>query len=174
MAKLIMGMGLPGAGKSEILKKFSEKYGYEYISVDDVREKFGLTSEQPSTEREWDFIRSQTLENYNENRTVVLDGTFLGDIRKKFLDFARENGIEKIQGLLVETPEEIAWARNLSRERNTSREVFDDRLLNLKNFPPEITDGFDAIFSVDENGELTEAELPNEQIREFKPRQRFL
>ncbi|MFM2424419.1 MAG: hypothetical protein RLZZ70_810, partial [Candidatus Parcubacteria bacterium] len=98
MAKLIMGMGLSGAGKSEILKRFSLKYGYEYISVDDVREKFGLTSEQPSTEREWDFIRSQTLKNYKENRTVVLDGTFLGDIRKKFIDFARENGVEKIQG----------------------------------------------------------------------------
>lgn len=174
MAKLIIGMGLPGAGKSKVLKEFCDKYGYEYISVDEVREKFGLTRGQPSTEREWDDIRSRTIEQYKAGSTVVVDGTFLGDVRKRFIDFARENGIRKIQGLLIDTPEEIAWKRNLSRETKTPREVFDNRLDNLKKYPPEIAEGFDSMFRLNENGEMVDAKLPDEQKREFRPRQRFL
>ncbi len=173
MPKLIIGMGLPGAGKSTVLAKFAIKYGYELISVDEVRAKNGLTTEQPSTEREWDEIRTRTLESYRAGKTVVIDGTFLGNIRNKFIDFVRESGVQKIQGLLVDTPSEVAWERNLARDRKTAREVFDDRLDNLKNLPPEVDEGFDSIFTVNENGELTEAALTNEHKREFRPQKRF-
>jgi len=173
MAKLIIGMGLPGAGKSTLLKEFCDKYDYDYIRVDDIRKEFGLTSAQASTEEVWNDIRSRTLDGYWAGRTVVVDATFLGDARKKFIDFARANGVEKIQGLLVDTPEEIAWIRNQSREDKTSRELFEDRLSNLKNFPPEITDGLDSLFVLNEHGELLKAELPGELKREFKPKQPF-
>ncbi len=174
MSKLIIGMGLPGAGKSTLLKEFADKYGYEYISVDSVREKNGLNTEQPSTEQEWDEVRSRTLENYRAGKTVVVDGTFLGDIRQKFLDFARMNGVEKIQGLLIDTPAELAWERTLERDRPVKREVFEDRLWNLKNLPPEMTEGFDAIFTVNETGELVEAKIPKESGREHLREKKFL
>lgn len=173
MPKLVIGMGLPGSGKSTVLKEFADKYGYDFVSVDQVREKYGLTTEQPSTDREWDEIRSRALAGYKAGRTVVIDGTFLGNIRKKFLDFARENGIQKIHGVLVDTPAELAWERNLGRERQTKREVFEDRLDNLKNLPPEMIDGFDAIFTLNENGELKEAEIPKEANRELTRERKF-
>jgi predicted kinase len=173
MAKVVIGIGLPGAGKSTTLKKFSDKYGYFFVRVDDFRKLHNLTPADPSTEAVWDDIRSKVIEHYRKGETVVIDATFLGDIRKRFIEFARQNGVSKIQGVLVDTPEELAWARNQSREERTSRELFEDRLAHLRSFPPEIADGFDSFFVVNEKGELTQAELAAEQVREFRPRSKF-
>jgi len=37
MKKVIMGIGIPGSGKTTILKEFADKNGYEYICPDDIR-----------------------------------------------------------------------------------------------------------------------------------------
>jgi len=174
MPKLIMGIGIPGAGKSTVLRSFAEKYGYEFISMDDVREKYDLPEGQPATEREWYEIGSRMIESIKGGKSVVVDATFADDIRQRFIGFARENGVQKIQGIFLDPPTEIAWARNLARDRKVSREVFDKRAQSLKDAPPEMTDGFDALFTLDENGELKEAQIPKDGEREITRERKFI
>ncbi len=174
MEKLIIGMGLPGAGKSTTLSTFAAKYGHTYVSFDRIREKLGLTRAQSSTQQVFDDIGALMVENYKAGKTVVLDGTFLNEARIKFIEFARANKIKKIQGIFLDTPEELAWERVQARkaEEKTTRELFDGRVRHLKDFPPGISDGFDSFFVLNENGELVSAERPKEQRREFRPRRR--
>jgi predicted kinase len=42
MSKLILGIGLPGSGKTTALKPFAEKNGYIYISPGDIREELSV------------------------------------------------------------------------------------------------------------------------------------
>jgi dephospho-CoA kinase len=37
MAKIIIGIGVPGSGKTTALKPFAERNTYTYISPDDIR-----------------------------------------------------------------------------------------------------------------------------------------
>ncbi|TAK59267.1 ATP-binding protein [Patescibacteria group bacterium] len=176
MAKLMVGMGLPGSGKSTNLTKLAQKYAYEYISFDTVREAFGLSRAESSTPAVFEHIGSRMLELYRAGKTVVLDGTFLNGYRRELIAFARANGVKRIQGIFVDTPEEHAWARVQARsaEEKTTRKLFDGRVDHLKKFPPQIDDGFDAIFVLNEVGELVKAKMPREREREFNPRRRLL
>jgi len=171
MSKLIISIGLPGSGKTCLLKSFAERYGYEYTGVDQVKESYGLNRNNSATEREWDDMRQQIVENAKNNKTLVVDVSFLMSTayRQKFISFARENGFKKIQGLFVDTPAELAWERAESREVKISRAAFDNKVAILKNLPPDINDGFDSLFTTDECGKLVRAEMayrPREFSRE--------
>lgn len=174
MAKLIMAIGLPGSGKSQILKRFADKYGYEFVSLDDIRTQHGLSADQESSESVWSDVKTRTIDSFRAGKSVVLDGTFLTDTRRIALEVARANGIEKIQGVFIDTPTEIAWERNMAREHNTPSEIFDERLKHMKEFPPKLEDGFDSFFRLDENGELVGVETHSESKKEFKRERRFL
>lgn len=61
MQKVIIGSGIPGAGKTTILKKFAEKYGYTYISSDTIRTE--LTNDVN------DMSKNDLLENEIKRRS---------------------------------------------------------------------------------------------------------
>jgi len=174
MAKLILAIGLPGSGKSQTLKRFADKYGYAFVSLDDIRAEHGLGAEQESNEAVWNDVKTRTIDSFKSGKSVVLDGTFLSDSRRIALEVARANGIEKIQGVFIDTPAEIAWERNWARERHTPDAVFDERLAHMKAFPPKLEDGFDSFFRLDENGELVEAETYVETKKEPRRERRFI
>jgi len=173
MSKLIVSIGLPGSGKTCLLKSFAERYGYEYTGIDQVKKGYGLTKEYQATDREWDDVRTQVAENAKSNKTLVLDVSFLMSTshRQKFLAFARENGVKKIQGLFVDTPAELAWKRAESRKVKISRAAFDNKLAILKSLPPDINDGFDSLFTTDECGKLVRSEMAS-RPREFNREKR--
>src|SRR5882724_942983 len=159
LTKLIMGIGLPASGKTETLERFAAKYDYAYISVDNVRMGLGIADHNPKTERAWDEIRRRTAEFLEQGRTVVLDATFTSqELRREFLDLARKNGAERIQGVFVDTPSEIAWQRNENRERKVPEFTFQQRVHALRNFPPGVQEGFDALFTLNEYQKLIETE----------------
>ncbi|TSD06310.1 MAG: hypothetical protein Greene07147_169 [Parcubacteria group bacterium Greene0714_7] len=169
MSKLIISIGLPGSGKTCILKSFAERYGYEYTGVDQVKESYGLSRNNTATEREWDDMRQQIVESAKNNKTLVVDVSFLmaTSLRQRFIAFARENGVTKIQGLFVDTPAELAWKRAESRKVRISRAAFDNKLTILKSLPPDINDGFDSLFTTDECGKLVRSEMAY-RPREFQ------
>ncbi len=157
MGKLIMGIGLPASGKSKTLIDFAEKYHYTYLAVDDLREARGMNPHDPKTEVIWDEMRRRTQELLAEGETIVVDATFVeSQHRRDFLTLARRSGAEKIQGVFVDTPSEVAWERNLARQRTVPRDKFQERVDWLNSAPPELTDGFDALFTLNENQELVE------------------
>jgi predicted kinase len=159
MKKLIVGIGIPGSGKTTILKKIADKNGYVYISTDELRTE--ITGKPMDQSRQTEVIAEmyrRTAEGLKTN-SVVVDGTFTNSShRQEFLEFARVNGAEKIQGVLADVPVEIAKERNLKRERVVREVVIDRKAAELQSEPPKLTDGFDAIFTVDEFQRLLSAE----------------
>ncbi len=159
-----MSIGLPGSGKTTIIKKFAEKNNYSYICPDDIRaELTGNMADQSKNVEVWVESYKRLRHQLDENKTVVFDATFANQKqRKEFLQFARESGAEKIQGVFLDVPIELAKERNNIRERIVPEYAIDRMYKNLKDFPPETEDGFDGLFYLDEIGELQEAEVVTE------------
>ena len=173
MSKIIMGIGIPGSGKTTALKPFAEKYSYTYICPDDIRiELTGGAIDQSKNSEVWQEAYRRVADSLKEGETVVFDATFAKNIeRKNFIRFARENGAEKVQGVFAAVPFEIANERNKSRERIVPEHAMKRMHSSLKEDPPIIEDGFDSVFDINEFQELVRAEKKgvNEiQTREFK------
>ena len=168
MVKFITSIGIPGSGKTTAMKEFAEKYGYDYISPDDIRWK--MTGEyedriakpefwQEKNKEVWSEVRRKTKEFLVKGDTVVLDTAFTSaKARKEFLNFARESGAEKIQGIYFDVPIEVAKERNLKRDRKVPAPEMDRMNADLSGAKPKIEEGFDAIFTLNEYQELADVE----------------
>ncbi len=165
MTKLIMGIGIPGSGKTTILKNFAEKYDYAYICPDDIRKELtGSESDQSKNNEVWTEAKKRMVEKFQDGKTVVFDATFThAGQRKEFISFARQNGIEKIDGVFLDIPIELTKERNQMRERKVPDYALDRMNKNITDFPPEISDGFDSIFTLNEHKELVRAHMAGEQ-----------
>lgn len=173
MKKVILGIGIPGSGKSTILKQFAEKNSYTYICPDDIRKELtGSEVDQSKNQEVWSETYKRSSESLGKGETIVLDATFTNPSqRKNFIAFVRDNGAEKIQGIFVDTPFEVAMERNSLRERKVPSHVIERMKDELNKFPPEIEDDFDSLFTLDENQELIKLEASQgENIveKEFK------
>lgn len=161
MKKVIMGIGVPGSGKTTILKTFAEKNNYSYICPDDIRfELTGDHSNQTKNKEVWKIAYDRVGKELQSGNTVVFDATFVNEKqRKDFISYIKEEGAEKVQGVFLDVPIKIAKERNASRERVVPEYVMDRMHKMLQEFSPEIRDGFDSLFVLDESGDLCEAKM---------------
>lgn len=164
MIKLIIGIGIPGSGKTTVLKNFAEKNDYVYICPDDIRtELTGNSADQTKNKEVWIEAKKRMVDKFQVGESIVFDATFTNpEQRKDFLSFASENGVEKIEGIFLDVSLETAKERNQNRERKVPDYAIEKMNMSLKDFPPEITDGFDLIFSLNENQELKEVKMSHE------------
>lgn len=169
-----MGVGLPGSGKTTALKPFAEKNSYVYLCPDDIRaELTGNSADQSKNKEVWAEAYKRVADALGKGETVVFDATFARDSeRKNFIAFAREHGVEKIQGVVSEVDFEVAQERNLARERVVPEHAMQRMHSMLETVPPEITEGFDSLFFIDEFQKLKQAEIGGERkiSKEFKIR----
>ena len=141
MKKVILGIGIPGSGKTTILKDFADRYSYVYICPDDIRlEMTGDAADQSKNKEVWVEAYKRMADRLKERETVVFDATFTHpEQRKEFLNFARTSGAEKIEGLLVNTNLELAKERNVSRERKVPERVLNRMSESLQSSPPVLS-----------------------------------
>lgn len=167
MKKVIVGIGVPGSGKSTVLKEFASRYSYSYICPDDIRvELTGDAADQSKNKEVWAEAYERTRKELTSGHTVVFDATFTHpELRKSFLTFVKDQGAEKIEGIFVNTPFELARERNLTRERKVPDHALERMNEGLKSFPPDLSDGFDALFTLNEHQQLQKAELAAEVNR---------
>jgi predicted kinase len=173
MNKVIVGIGIPGSGKTTVLRKFAEKYAYVYLCPDDIRKELtGSEADQSKNSAVWSEALRRLAEEIKEGKTVVFDATFANfEQRREFLKFARDNGAEKIQGVYLDTPLETAKERNRIRERKVPEHALERMDKKLHEFPPTIADGFDSVFTLNEKQEFIEGEKEGEEgitYKEFK------
>ncbi len=161
MKKVIMGIGIPGSGKTTVLKEFACKNGYVYICPDDIRNNLtGNTEDQSKNRDVWGEAYMKVKKSLAERDSVVFDATFTNQKqRKDFISFARQSGSEKIQGIYLDVDLEVAKKRNSLRERKVPESVLGRMNAGLKKFPPEIEDGFDLLVNLNEEQKLIDAEL---------------
>lgn len=166
MIKVIIGIGIPGSGKTTVLREFAEKNGYIYICPDDIREEMlGNAADQSKNREVWTQAKQRMSDFLAQGKTVVFDATFTNfNGRKDFINFARANGAEKIQGILFNTPFEIAQERNLNRDRQVPESAMNRMNNDLQAAEPKIEDGLDSIFTLNEYLELIDVERRDNQI----------
>jgi len=175
MAKVIMGIGIPGSGKTTILKKIVDDYNYSYICPDDIRlELTGDTNDQSKNKEVWEESY-RLLEKYlKEGKTVVFDATFAdAHGREDCISLAHKFGANKVQGIYIDLPIEIAKDRNSNRERVVPEHIIESMHKSLKLNSPELQEGFDSIFTLDEYCQAIKTELKvaeGNKKREFKTR----
>ncbi len=150
MTKVILGIGLPGSGKTTVLKPFAKEYSYTYICPDDIREEMtGDAADQSKNREVWNEAYARTSRALSEGKTIVFDATFVkGHERRDFISFVRKHGATKVQGVYAAVPLEIAGQRNRQRERVVPESTMQKMNIFLKDQPPVVEDGFDSIVDI--------------------------
>ncbi len=171
MPKAVIGIGLPGSGKTTFLKPFAEKNGYVYISPDDLRlEITGDEASQVDMDKVWDRVHKMCYDALKANQDIVVDATFSkGYERREFITFLRNYGADKIQGVFAAVPLELSDERNNARERVVPRHAMERMYADLSQEKPVVEDGFDIIFDLDEFQQLDRVEKKEVRIKRFDP-----
>jgi predicted kinase len=169
MLKVVIGVGLPGSGKTTALKPFAEKNGYIYISPDEIREElYGNASIQRGMTEVWDMVHARAQEALHANKSIVVDATFAhANERRNFIAFCKNSGAEKVQGVFAVVPLELSDKRNQARERTVPRYAMERMYRDLSNEKPVVEDGFDAVFDINEFQELERIERQVVQVKHF-------
>ena len=165
MQKAIIGIGLPGAGKTTVLRNFAAHHNYAYISIDQIRtELTGDIGDNMRTPEVWDLARQKTSDLIKNGETIVFDATFKRQHnRRDFITWLRREGVRQVQGLYISTPIEVARERNSLRERPAPDEIIELTHKLITESPPDIADGFDSLFVLNKNHELTRVEIAREE-----------
>jgi aminoglycoside phosphotransferase family enzyme/predicted kinase len=124
-ALLIITCGLPGTGKSTLVRSVADRTGFAVLSSDIVRKEMaGLTSEEhhyepfgegiyarDSTERTYSELLTQARPLLLEGRSVILDASFIRrSHREAALRLAKETGAQ-FACVLLEVPAETVHRR---------------------------------------------------------------
>lgn len=156
MKLVIMAIGVPGAGKTTILKPLAERLGMQHVNRDEIREEwFGEPHLQVAKEAVWKEAERRTKEALDASRPVLLDATF-AEPRKRIdaSASARGAGAERVIGVIFSVPLETAKERNRNREHRVEDSVIEMMHAQLAENPPHESEGFDALYSSEELDEL--------------------
>lgn len=157
-------MGISGSGKTTVLRDFASRNGYTYLCPDDIRkELLGNAIEQSQNEKVWEDAYRRVARMLSEGKTIVFDATFTrDDQRKRFLAFVRSHGADRVQGVYVDAPLAVAKERNRMRERQIPDYAIDRMHAQIHKAPPDVTDGFDSLFTIDEHFNLVDVAATGE------------
>lgn len=156
-----MAIGIPGSGKTSLLKPFALEHGITYISRDDIRsEWYG----DPHIQQDKEAVRAEAEKRSRAalaaSHSILKDSTFTERAERiRTIASCRDAGAERIIGIIFNTAPEIAKERNAVREFSVMEQVIDMMSAELQEHPPSLDDGFDALYNSDELTILVEKEL---------------
>lgn len=148
--KAVIGIGVPGCGKTTLLKPLAAKEGLAYINADDIREELTGDPRQHSSEvRVWkeayDCIKAAL-----QDKGVVVDATHSKrKDRIRLINYCREHGAQWIAGYWLKTPLKVCLERNERRHRIVPEHAIERIHNRLKVNPPSQEEGFDEILEID-------------------------
>lgn len=149
MPKVLMSIGIPGAGKTTYWKKFIKANGAIYASPDAVREEmlgdYRYRTHEQNLEV-WDRIFAGVKQALAESKDVVIDGAYVErHYRREDIALYRQWGADKIIGYWFKTPLEVALERNRGRNKPLPDDVLEQANRRLQSEKPNLEDGFDEI-----------------------------
>jgi predicted kinase len=156
----IITIGIPGSGKTTAVAPLVEKYGLTRISRDEIRQEwFGNPILQEDKEGVILEAERRAKAALAEGHSVIKDSTFTERSKRiEAISSLREGGADRIIGIVFNTPLETAEERNSPREFPVDDRVIEIMYGQLQSEPPQLDEGFDAIYS-DAEMELVEKEL---------------
>ncbi len=157
MSIAIIGIGVPGSGKTTVLKKLAQTLPAVYVCPDDIRAEVsgGDPTNHENEETVWALARIRALQALEGEKNVIIDATFTRkDNREEFVQLAREGGALHIIGAYADIPLALAHERNQSRERIVPMHIIEIKHSALTENPPTLSEGFDAIVPLEKLTEV--------------------
>jgi len=151
-----MSIGVPGSGKTTVMRKIAEWGSFEITGPDTIRlEKHNDETNHEDDQAIWVELRSRVAAAMKAGKTIVIDSTFhTKERRAHFLEFVRANGGTKIEALYFDIPLETLLSRASSRHESGGKEMSGDYIrqayTELQDNLPAAEEGFDELFRIDE------------------------
>ncbi len=149
---VLLGVGIPGSGKTTVLSSVAEDLQIKRICPDEIREELTGTADNQSVNSEaWSITYARAREELHNGKSVIVDATHVEAHRRMTATKQyREWGATSVLAALFMVGIETAKHRNVSRERVVPEHavVRMHRMLQLN--PPSEKEGFDKILYIDE------------------------
>lgn len=134
----LMGIGIPGSGKSPFLREHADTLGGLYLSAGN------------EDSEAWEELRDCASDALYEGQSVIIDAIHLDpEQRSKDVRLYRTVGAKSVIGLLFTIDFASAWERVQSTERSVSYPDMRRMHNALLKHPPTLDEGFDQVMSID-------------------------
>jgi predicted kinase len=147
--KVIVGIGVPGCGKTTYLKPLADKLRMVYINPDDIRQEItGDPSDHTKEMEVWAEVHAR-LRDAIKTKGAVVDATYTKKRdRRELINISREGGAKEIIAYWFNLPVGVCVARNNKRERVVPEEVIEKMHNRLVLNPPTPEEGFDKVIEI--------------------------
>ena len=150
MKTALIGIGLPGSGKSTVLKQLAVLCGAAYICPDDIREELtGDAADQSRNGDVWIETYRRIHAELDNGNSVIVDATNAKARDRLNLLRHCDKKAEQIIGLWFVTPYQICQERNLARDRVVPITAMERMACWLYEDPPSLDEGFDELCLID-------------------------
>ncbi|HSH55469.1 MAG TPA: ATP-binding protein [Candidatus Limnocylindrales bacterium] len=147
---VLVGIGLPGSGKTTILKPLATELGAVYLNRDEIRAE--LTGDPTNHTREPQVTRlgeQRLAAALLAKKHVIVDATYAKrKDRTSIIELSRLYGAQLVVGLHINTGLETSIIRNNLRERRVPEEAIQRMHHKMVLSPPSMDEGFDYLLHI--------------------------
>lgn len=148
----VIGVGIPGSGKSTFLKPYADKVGAPYLCTDAIRAELnGSEGTYGQGEDEvFDTLYKRMHEALDTHGKVVVDATYTNpEYRRIAIDHLRQKA-DEVHAIHFDTPLDVAKERNQGRERKVPDDVIERMHQSLQEHPPSEAEGLTSVTRLSE------------------------
>lgn len=153
---VIMLVGIPGSGKSEMAKQVGRLLSIPVLSSDSYRAELSprqTESDQTVSRDAWNLLFKHAKDSIEYNKSIIIDATHTVErFRSRDIRRYRQFGARAVVGLYVVSDLTTALHRNAKRTRFVPEHVICQMHTNLEQAAPSSSDGFDFVVTLDNNG----------------------
>lgn len=147
---VVMGVGIPGSGKTTFLSEVAEHLDITRISPDEIREELtGSQANQSVNTEAWDETYRRVQATLELGRSAIVDATHTEAFRRpQTVEMYRSFGAVAVVAVVFDTPLEVAKERNKNRERVVPDYALERMDKALRAEPVTTDEGFNEVITV--------------------------
>ena len=148
---VILGVGIPGSGKTTCLAQLAHETGVARISPDDIRQELtGNTADQSVNTAAWEITYKRAAVEIEMGNAAIIDATHTERHRRiEAIEMYRAFGALAVVAVVFKVELAVALERNNNRDRVVPEHAIRRMNKNLKHQPVSLAEGFDAIHVIE-------------------------